>query len=62
MYTFIDELDKIINEKEFFDEEYNEILIIGTTSQIDKLDKSIRRGGRIDIDIRMDMPSDMDRF
>jgi ATP-dependent 26S proteasome regulatory subunit len=62
MYTFIDELDKLFNEKEFFDEEYNEILIIGTTSQIDKLDKSIRRGGRIDIDIRMDMPSDMDRF
>ncbi len=62
MYTFIDELDKLFNEKEFSDEEYNEILIIGTTSQIDKLDKSIRRGGRIDIDIRMDMPCDMDRF
>jgi SpoVK/Ycf46/Vps4 family AAA+-type ATPase len=29
---------------------------------MDKLDKSVRRGGRLDIDIRLDMPSDCDRF
>lgn len=29
---------------------------------MDRLDKSIRRGGRLDIDIRLDMPSDNDRF
>ena len=29
---------------------------------MDKLDKSVRRGGRLDIDIRLDMPSDNDRF
>ena len=35
---------------------------MATTSQLDKVDKSMRRGGRIDIDIRMDMPSDRDRY
>jgi SpoVK/Ycf46/Vps4 family AAA+-type ATPase len=29
---------------------------------MDRLDKSVRRGGRLDIDIRLDMPSDNDRF
>lgn len=37
-------------------------MILSTTSQLDKVEKSMRRGGRIDIDIRMDMPTDMDRY
>ena len=40
----------------------NEVLIIATTNQLDKLDKSLRRGGRLDLSIRLDMPSDIDRF
>ena len=38
------------------------ILVIATTNQLDKVDKSIRRGGRLDIDIRLDTPSDQDRY
>lgn len=29
---------------------------------MDDLDKSLRRGGRLDIDIRFDMPSAEDRY
>jgi len=37
-------------------------LIIATTNKLDDLPKSMRRGGRLDIDIRMDMPSACDRL
>jgi ATP-dependent Zn protease len=37
-------------------------LIIGTTNQMGDVDKSMRRGGRFDIDIRMDMPDAEDRY
>ena len=37
-------------------------LIIATTNKLDDLPKSMRRGGRLDIDIRMDMPTSTDRF
>ena len=54
MYTFLGELDALeSNEK---------VLIIATTSQLDKLEKSVRRGGRLDLDIRLDMPNDNDRY
>ena len=54
MYTFLGELDALeSNEK---------VLIIATTSQLDKLEKSMRRGGRLDLDIRLDMPNDNDRY
>jgi len=29
---------------------------------LDKVSKSLRRGGRMDLDIRIDMPSEIDRF
>lgn len=38
------------------------ILLIATTNQLDKVDKAVRRGGRLDIDIRLDTPSDQDRY
>jgi ATP-dependent 26S proteasome regulatory subunit len=38
------------------------VMVIASSSQTDKVDKSIRRGGRVDLDIRLDMPSDADRF
>ena len=50
MYEFLAEIDT------------NQMLILATTNQLDKIDKAIRRGGRLDIDIRMDMPSDRDRY
>ena len=43
-------------------EETNELLIIATTNKLEDVDKSLRRGGRLDIDIRFDMPSAEDRF
>eukprot|EP00347_Sterkiella_histriomuscorum_P019506 403341369 len=54
-YAFQSELDSIdsLNDK---------ILIIATTNKLDELDKSLRRGGRLDIDIRFDMPSAEDRY
>lgn len=36
--------------------------MIATTSKLNEIDKSLRRGGRLDIDIRMDMPSALDRY
>ena len=38
------------------------ILVMATTSNLDKVDKAVRRGGRLDLDIRMEMPSDTDRL
>ena len=35
---------------------------MATTSNLDKVDKAVRRGGRLDLDIRMEMPSDTDRL
>ena len=40
----------------------NDIFIIATTSQVDKVDKSLRRGGRLDLNIGLDQPTDNDRF
>lgn len=36
-------------------------MIIATTSKLSELDKSVRRGGRLDLDLRLDMPTDQDR-
>ena len=54
-YTLLSELDSI-------NEGFNNLLIIATTNKLDDLDKSLRRGGRLDIDIRFDMPNSDDRF
>jgi AAA family ATPase len=37
-------------------------LIIATTSKLAELDKAVRRGGRLDLDLRLDMPTDQDRL
>jgi len=34
-----------------------QVLVIATTSKLSDVDKSLRRGGRLDIDVRFDMPS-----
>jgi SpoVK/Ycf46/Vps4 family AAA+-type ATPase len=53
-YTFLSELDSIQSERQ--------ILVLATTNKIDEVDKSLRRGGRLDIDIRFDMPDANDRY
>jgi ATP-dependent 26S proteasome regulatory subunit len=35
---------------------------VATTNKVDDLDKSLRRGGRLDIDIGFEMPSPQDRY
>lgn len=35
---------------------------MATTNKLNEVDKALRRGGRLDIDIRMDMPSSDDRY
>ena len=52
-YGFLSELDKFNGPQS---------LIIATTYKLGDIDKALRRGGRLDIDIRMDMPSASDRF
>jgi ATP-dependent 26S proteasome regulatory subunit len=52
MYALLSELDRVADH----------VLVIATTNQLDKVDKTVRRGGRLDIDIRLDMPSDDDRY
>lgn len=54
-YTLQAELDSI-------DAQTQQVLIIATTNKLDDLDKSFRRGGRLDIDIRFEMPSADDRY
>lgn len=53
-YTFLAELDQISSD--------SQTLLIATTNKLDDIDKSLRRGGRLDIDIRFDMPTSEDRF
>ena len=54
IYTFLSELDDLkVSEK---------VLVIATTALLDKTDKALRRGGRLDLDIRIDMPDETDRF
>lgn len=38
------------------------MLVISTTNRLDDVEKSLRRGGRLDIDIRFDMPTFLDRM
>ena len=52
MFQLISELDNLPEN----------ILVMATTSNLDKVDKAVRRGGRLDLDIRMEMPSDTDRL
>ena len=37
-------------------------LVIATTNKLSEVDKSLRRGGRLDLDVRFDMPSAQDRL
>ena len=45
-----------------FNAELSTAIVIATTSKLGDVDKSLRRGGRLDFDIRLDMPSADDRF
>ena len=42
--------------------ESNQSLVIATTSKLNEVDKSLRRGGRLDLDVVFEMPSTDDRF
>jgi ATP-dependent 26S proteasome regulatory subunit len=53
-YTLLSELDSL-------NDSHQNLLILATTNKLDDLDKSLRRGGRLDIDIRFDMPNSEDR-
>lgn len=47
-YGFLEQLDS-----------YNgPALVISTTNKLAELDKAVRRGGRLDLDIRLDMPTE----
>ena len=37
-------------------------MVLATTNKLAEVDKALRRGGRLDIDIRIDMPSSDDRY
>jgi len=43
-------------------EDSAKVLVIGTTNKLGELDKSLRRGGRLDFEIQLDMPSSNDRY
>ena len=52
-YNFLAQLDMMQADR---------VLVIATSSKLGDVDKSLRRGGRLDLDIRFDMPSARDRF
>jgi len=52
-YTFMAELDQLSDT--------SKVLVIATTNKLEDISKNLRRGGRLDIDIRFDMPSAEDR-
>ena len=52
-YSFLAYLDSFVGER---------VLVLATTSKLADVDKSLRRGRRLDLDIRFDMPSASDRF
>ena len=52
-YSFLAQLDKFQGER---------VLVLATTSNLSDVDKSLRRGGRLDLDVRFEMPSAQDRF
>lgn len=52
-YSFLAQLDRFEGER---------LLLLATTSKLSDVDKSLRRGGRLDIDLRFEMPSAADRF
>jgi len=68
---WIEELDYIAKSKdkdlfygflELLDSYQGAALVIATTSKLADLDKTVRRGGRLDLDLRMDMPTEQDRL
>jgi ATP-dependent 26S proteasome regulatory subunit len=52
-YVFLAQLDLF---------ECSRSLVLATTNKLTDIDKALRRGGRLDIDLRMDMPSASDRY
>ena len=67
---WIEEVDYIAKNKSLFygflaaldSFESNQSLVIATTSKLNEVDKSLRRGGRLDLDVIFEMPSTEDRF
>lgn len=68
---WIEEIDYIVKSKEkdlyygfleCLDSYEGQALVIATTSKLSEVDKAVRRGGRLDLDLRMDMPNEQDRF
>ena len=54
-YSFLAHLDNKFASAE-------RALVIATTNRLSEVDKSLRRGGRLDLDVRFDMPSAQDRL
>jgi len=52
----------LVSELDAITDGFSGLLVLATTNKLDDLDKSLRRGGRLDIDIRFDMPNAEDRF
>ena len=52
-YNFLAQLDRFVGER---------VLVLATTSKLSDVDKSLRRGGRLDLDVRFDMPTAQDRL
>ena len=52
-YSFLAQLDRFSGEQ---------ALVLATTSKLSDVDKSLRRGGRLDLDVRFDMPTAHDRL
>lgn len=47
-YSFLSQLDRFQGEN---------VIVVATTSKLSDVDKSLRRGGRLDLDVRFDMPT-----
>lgn len=53
-YSFLSMIDKLLSSRK--------VTLIGTTSNLAKVDLAFRRGGRFDFDIRMDAPDERTRL
>lgn len=67
---WIEEVDYIAKNKNMFYSflaaldgfESSQSLVIATSSKLNDVDKSLRRGGRLDLDVMFEMPTAEDRF
>ena len=67
---WIEEVDYIAKNKNMFYSflaaldgfESSQSLVIATSNKLNDVDKSLRRGGRLDLDVMFEMPSAEERF